>query len=500
MGRITRMDRPSRIITAETLPDHIFGSLAWSGIEWSAAGVRMETSIAVYRRVVSAGFYHLPFHLVFDFYGVLSQGFEVKFRAEGETDGDGDGSDPEPGRRVRMRYERECLGRLLQAPDVTAAMEIAQTSPQREACLGRLLVQLMKHFAPLYPKWIELNPGLLRDAELSFSEIPACDDSGGTDRFGEALGIFIAEVNDHVRWGSLLHEEDRFELAHLEALVTDHLRVGCRQIVEVSRRLANLQPLRLDLASHEGDADTAFLDETHYPTGGLSGLANRGTMENLVTSELAYLDESAGGVSLFDLRHAEGELLFYLRDSGTLRRKRRTIHFILDAGEAFEMKHRGYDYQYSVLIQGMCLRLLHDLFEIFETDALRFHFHYLPTGGAPEFLEAEIGMMRTVLADYVKHDWVRLSVVEGDAIDLDDFIDPVRKSYAVIFTGTDHVEAWRAGIEALAEDEAPLFSALVEIGGASDAAEAFQICLPQSGLELSELSRRKDAVLETLVG
>ena len=52
--------------------------------------------------------------------------------------------------------------------------------------------------------------------------------------FPPLIEAFLANINANVRWGQLLHDEDLFELTHIEALATDHLRVGCRQILEVS--------------------------------------------------------------------------------------------------------------------------------------------------------------------------------------------------------------------------------------------------------------------------
>ncbi len=486
-------------ITEAQLEAYVIGGLKHSGVICTPS--ESNQVLGVYRQALANGHYHLPYFLVLDLWFVLKKGFEVRFQSEKEIAGDDEGID----RKLRMRYEREFLGRLLQAPDVNTAMEIASTSPDQDAVTERLLLQILRSIAPHFPKNFIINPGLLRDFtirnDFSTAEFDSFD-------FSPLIEPLLANLNANVRWGQLLHDEDLFELTHLEALSTDHLRIGCRQILEVSRLLRNAEPLHLDLTSHEDGADTAFLDETHYPTGGLAGLTNRGSFENLLTSELVYLNEGTKDVSLFELRYAEGELLFYLRDSGNLRRKRRSIHFVVDVGRAFQSKPRGYAWQYSVLLQGICLRLLHDLFEVFEMDALRFHFHYIrgttsATGEDVDFFHGEISMMQTVLSDYVKHEWVTFEVAESMQ-DLESLIDPKRKSYAIIIAAPESISEWSERIDVIAKQELGIHTALIAVDQSEDpsmplVAPTSVISFPRSGLSIDEMSRRKNAVLEQLV-
>lgn len=485
-------------LTKDQLEAYIIGSLHCTGLVYTPAD--LDQTLAIYRRVLGAGYYHLPFFIILDFTILLNRGYEVEFRSENRSDTAFEAEEDQGAfdHKLIMRYERECLGRLLQSSDITAAIEITSTSPNPEAATERLLHQLLRSIAPHYPQECILNPGLLRGYKLPD------DDSFDLADFtaqGFLPGIekFLGQLNAGVNWNNLLYDEDVFELAHLENLSTDHLRVGCRQILEVSRLLRSPEPIELDLSSHEDGADTAFVDETHYPTGGLSGLTNRGSFENLLTSELVYLDEGTKDVSLFELRYVEGELLFYLRDSGNLRRKRRSIHFVLDVSRIFESKLPGYKWQYSVLLQGFCLRLLHDLFEVFEMDALRFHFHYIISEQMEpvqqKFFEGEIGLMKTILSDYTKHDWVTFDTLTN--IQLERLVDPKRKSYAVVLTDPEVVESWQANLSAIKKQEVSLHTALISVD--TESPIGISIELPRSGLNSQEISVRKDSVLETLV-
>ncbi|MEM7384501.1 MAG: hypothetical protein AAF514_06100 [Verrucomicrobiota bacterium] len=495
-------------ISEEQVAAYVTGSLSNSGIVYGLAEI--HRALPVYRTVLGHGLYHLPFFFVADLLQILENGFEVRFRSE-------ESNEPSPSdsaiRKTRMRYERECLGRLLQTSDITSAIEIAATSDNPAGAIERLLLQILTVLGPHFPKEHLLNPGLLRDFALPSDDESLVDLQESTT-FHPDIATFLANLNANVNWSQLLFEEDLFELAHLDTLGTEHLRVGCRQILELSRRLKATEPHQIDLNKHEEGAETAFVDETHFPSGGLAGLTNRGSFENLLTSELVYLDEGTKDISLFELRYAEGELLFYLRDSGNLRRKRRSIHFVFDLGPLFETKQPGYDWQYSVLLQGLCLRLLHDLFAIFEMDALRFHFHYLKgkrmTPTSESFLEGEIGIMRTVLADYVKHGWVTFDT--PSTLKLESLVDPKRKSYAVILTATKTATTWQDLIAPF-EDEEPnsLHTAMVAVdtetdpttrsplGPLTNEAKAL-IELPRAGLTIEELAVRRDAILANLVG
>jgi hypothetical protein len=62
-------------------------------------------------------------------------------------------------------------------------------------------------------------------------------------------------------------------------------------------------------------------ESDHYPAGGFDAISTRGSFENLVRTEVAYVGEGCaepGGVDLFDVRFVEGELLFYTRDESPL--------------------------------------------------------------------------------------------------------------------------------------------------------------------------------------
>lgn len=74
--------------------------------------------------------------------------------------------------------------------------------------------------------------------------------------------------------------------------------------------------------------------------GGFASISTQGTFENLVPSELIYMERTTGGssprsgekpsVDIFTLRWAEGELLYYTRDESVFVRPKRHFVFVLD--------------------------------------------------------------------------------------------------------------------------------------------------------------------------
>ncbi len=228
---------------------------------------------------------------------------------------------------------------------------------------------------------------------------------------------------------------------------------------------------------------------------------NRGSLENLVTSQLIYI-EPGPEINVFDVRYLEGELLYYMRDEGSLRRKRRTVHLIFDLGEAFEWKSPGWDYQFSVLSQGLGLRLLNDLFEVFEHDSVHACFHYLRGGVDSAFLRAEIDLMRLLLDDAVRHGWVEFH--EAEDLDLDALRDPKRKVYALAISA-GRAEHWQGRWDAEADQQPKIHGAVVHVSSTPDVAalEPNDLALVRDGmpwLDFSNLLRflwqRSDEHLE----
>jgi hypothetical protein len=133
--------------------------------------------------------------------------------------------------------------------------------------------------------------------------------------------------------GALLCDADVFVLENYRALGQHSLRLASEQIIAATSELDLALPRRLMPATRDSSdsiaAPMAAIDR--YPTGGFATLTTSGSLENLLTSELMYMDDrrSRDGLDLFDIRYAEGELLYYTRDESMYERTRREISFWL---------------------------------------------------------------------------------------------------------------------------------------------------------------------------
>jgi hypothetical protein len=130
----------------------------------------------------------------------------------------------------------------------------------------------------------------------------------------------------------LLSDAELFLVENIAALKGLGPRVALAQLADVAQTIEERLPARIRASQEDGDAPTALEEESAYPVGGFANLTTQGSLENLVSSELIYMDDAgAPRPDLFDLRFVEGELLYYSRDESVAVRKRRQVTLVLDA-------------------------------------------------------------------------------------------------------------------------------------------------------------------------
>jgi hypothetical protein len=493
---------PAPVIPESMLLDYLRGGLRWSATRHTHSS--LDRAIGHYQHLAGQGFHHLPFFLIADLTELTEAGLELSFVSEA-----GMGAWDDAERALRLQYENRLFGRLLGEPRILQVLELlrnhrADTGLLSPAFVGRsrrLMALLLAHIAPHYPDTPRINPAHLR----GFPAPPptGCDEAhdrfvaacGDVDFFPARLRALLGGLAAKVHWSELLQPEDLFELEHHDVLSEPAQRIGCRQIIEVSRRLGEIDPRQVAV-SDDGAAETAFIDESHYPTGGLAGLTNRGSMENLVLSELVYIDRSMD-IDLFDLRFLEGELLYYLRDDGILRRKRRTVHLVIDPEQVLRQKPRGYPFQLSVIVQGMILRIVRDLLEVFSDDAILIHISYLHGDSDAERWQRELVLLELLLRDELSQGLVTLSLTPRRAPRelLAGLHEPRRKVYIIAIAAAQK-GAWREALAEALSSRPALYGLCLAIGQAAPQLAT----LPLEGASFPELSALKTGILATLVG
>jgi hypothetical protein len=156
---------------------------------------------------------------------------------------------------------------------------------------------------------------------------------------------------------ALVGDGDVFTLDHIAVLRELGGRMTLAHVTAAAEALGRPLPRRLPvLRLQRGTRDTQFADDTLYPAGGFSAITPGGSnanIENLVTSELVYMEDGPGP-DVFTLRYVEGELLYYTRDDSVFRRHRHVIAIVLDADlEAARVKDRELPWQRLVLALGL---------------------------------------------------------------------------------------------------------------------------------------------------
>src|SRR5205814_1584150 len=114
----------------------------------------------------------------------------------------------------------------------------------------------------------------------------------------------------------VLGVEDLSELEAGTALEDEGPRLARRQVWQAVKALeAALPRYRPAPSARRVEVPTRILDEDTYPVGGFTSIANRGSIESLLHSQLAYMEpDGAERPDLFDIKFLRDELLYYARD------------------------------------------------------------------------------------------------------------------------------------------------------------------------------------------
>ncbi len=165
----------------------------------------------------------------------------------------------------------------------------------------------------------------------------------------------------------------------------------------------------------EGAAPTRVQDESAYPIGGYASISTSGPLENLLSSELIYMD-SKPGIDAFAVRWASGELLKYTRDESVFLRPRRVICFSIEAElAAHRVKDPGARWQRPILVLGMLAAAVRCLCRWLDEVELELWLVFEEVPDTP--LAGDLDLMRLLLSDEVERGVVRLSESTPEALE-----------------------------------------------------------------------------------
>jgi hypothetical protein len=312
-------------------------------------------------------------------------------------------------------YEDHVLGKLYADFHFERASDALRRYQGRDRARGlAFLVNQMRE------RWgfpgVHLSPGVIKGlSEMAPEEALARGwESVNRDGLLPLLPeLYQALVAAARRSADVLGPEDVFELEHGTALAELGQRVALRQLLQAAGRLESALPLhRIRPLAGSKEVPTHVLDEDTYPVGGYASVANRGSIESLLHSQLAYM-EDRDRPDLFDIKYLRDELLYYSRDENQFLRRRRTLVFALFPDLVrTRFKDAELPWQRCVLWLGLLVAAVRKLTDWLSEDALLFEFCILDQG-KPDVLAQEQELLEMVLREQIANGTVRLVRLPG---------------------------------------------------------------------------------------
>jgi hypothetical protein len=192
------------------------------------------------------------------------------------------------------------------------------------------------------------------------------------------IDMYEAIIQCARRTAEVLGPEDIFELEHRTALAVYGERLALRQALQAASAFeATLPRHKIRVPPRRMEVPTRILDEDTYPVGGFTSLSNRGTVESMLHSQLAFMEaDPKERPDLFDIKFLRDELLYYARDENQFLRRRRTFAIVFDPSlsEEIHFKDDGLSHQRGILLLGLLAIVVRKLTEWLNTDALAFRF------------------------------------------------------------------------------------------------------------------------------
>jgi hypothetical protein len=322
-------------------------------------------------------------------------------------------------RAERLRFEDQVVAPLLRDESLrTAAVIIAGAPPDQQdalivhalmTVLPRLLIGVsLPRNQPGPVRGILDKPGALSRLHVgSRGHMNVAVDVAALQDAALDLGMVAAAWSGRLSGRhQLLEPEELWELSRLDVLPSEAVRLALRTVHHTMVAIGppsptvvrQLKDRRAQIITDDTEADT-------FPAGGFDAMSTRGTLENLVRSEVAYVgvgaEDDPRRPDLFDVRYVEGELLYYTRDESPLLERRRTVVVHIDEVERSRHKLAELPTQTLVLVEAVILRAHADLQVALGPQVVLTR---IAVTGADEVAVAEEqGLLSTSLAEDIAH-------------------------------------------------------------------------------------------------
>jgi hypothetical protein len=349
-------------------------STCWTGAD-EPPDLGVPQALAWLRARFEVGEDHLPFVLVHDLGHLLLRGRDFRFSSGRQLSSWG-----EEERAIRLRYEDEVLGRWAVDPSVREAHIALAGLPDaiRDRSIAHAVALAVSGPLMSVEGLARANPAHLRDliekAPDALVKLPIDFEARReaiADKWRDFVRDQLTRALAALPRRRVFTDEDIWEISHLDALPSDSARLSLREVHRAQRRVGAADPTQLlSLKRRVREVPMEDTESDRYPTGGFDAVSTKGSFENLVRSEIAYVGEAADildGIDLFDLRFVESELLFYTRDESPLLDQRRELTFVIERPSELRTKERTLSAQSLVLVHALILAMQKDVTRAFGT-------------------------------------------------------------------------------------------------------------------------------------
>jgi hypothetical protein len=357
-----------RVLTHHELPLALHAALYISGYGGSMAE-SIPLALEWSRLVWGQGLDTAPLSLIHDLGLLLLHGRSFPFASRRELD-----EWPHDERGFRLMFEDQVLARWVLDPTLLDAhVAIAANSEAaRQGALAHAIGLALTSIDS--PELVAHNPAHLRSHDSYLQELArnwedtraigleSAPEPGWLDWALEQRHTALERLRDH----RLFNDADLWELEHYGELASESMRLALREIHRAVALVGVISPKAHAIVRRRAqEIPLSRTTSDQFPAGGLDALSTQGRFENLVRSEVGYVAEVVGnGLDLFDIRFAQGELLFYTRDESPLYDRHHHVTIVFD--QAANLRHKCPELaaQTIVLAEAMALRLLSDLGQI----------------------------------------------------------------------------------------------------------------------------------------
>ncbi len=359
-------------------------------------------------------------------------------------------------------YEDHVLARLVADRRWTAITEAVAAAPKdlKAVAVGLLAGQLVSRLERTGEGKALNGPGVSQAVVRRMAQRPVDEVlQNGRTALQESPAIvelmiqgFEALARAARRSKELLTDAEVFLLENVAALKGLGPRVTLAQLAEVAQQIEDRLPVRMKTSLSEGDAPTQLEEESAFPVGGFSSISTVGSLENLVTSELIYMDDPADPLAerpdQFDVRFVEGELLYYARDESVAVRRRRTLVLVFDGSlDGCRVQDEGERTQRLMFALGAGAAMVRRLAAWLEAEAVGFDLVFTGAHRRDSPLKEEMGVMGLLLREWRERGQLELR----ESASLEDAVISAREFHkgrvqVVVFGGP---KVTREGVDAV---------------------------------------------------